>query len=187
MPLYLLIESCYPILRRWKTSRGWLFDRKVLKANPLILSEWKNFDANAVVPVPQRFLRAWKMGGSRAERIGEWVSQNLKIPLVHALSPPSSPFRREKRQAELSLEERLHRRIQFKIRDEELRGFHRIILVDDFMTSGKTLEHAAKTLRDAGAQKVHVFCLGVKVPRLDSEGRSDLLKSPRGTISICQK
>jgi len=183
---YLLLNPGYTVLRRWKIHQGLLFDRRVLNPNTELISTWKEFGADTVIPIPQLYLRAWKMGGSRAERIARWVATLLQLPVSRILTqPPRSSS--EKRQAELKLAERLQSPLRFSIHPQGCGNARRVILVDDFMTSGRTLEKAASTLKRAGIEQVHIFCLGVRVFRFDSERSSHLMKSPGRPIAIGQK
>lgn len=172
---YLLLGPTYRVLKRWKAKRGVLFSRQVLKPDTALIQKWKNFGAGSVVPVPQRFARSWKLRGSPALELAHWVAVQLNLPVVEGLgfssSSPSHPASRKhpKRQAEMSLTERLQHRMSFQVLDQVLeplvRYSRRVILVDDFMTTGHTLIHAAEALRKSGVQNVHAFCLGVKLSR----------------------
>jgi predicted amidophosphoribosyltransferase len=172
---YLLNEAGYVVLRKWKIQRGTLFDRRLLTSHANLTQTWQTFGANAVVPIPQRYHRAWKMRGSRAEIIAHWVSQESQLPLLKILKPiQRQSF--QKRQAELNLEHRLQNKIQF----EPIRLQNppkRVILVDDFMTTGHSLRQAATCLLSAGVEEVHAFCLGIRLPRFDVQSHSHLFKS----------
>ncbi len=159
---YLLLNPCYSVLKKWKTRRGRIFDRKILKSNSTVLEEWSKFQADAIVALPQNYHRAWKMGGSRAERIAFWVRSETGLPVIQPLEADTS-FRKKKRQAERGLMERLQNKITFHLNRDELEGIRKVILVDDFMTTGKTIHEAAKILRQNGVEQIHVFCLGVRV------------------------
>lgn len=180
--LYLLVDPCYQILKKWKKNRGTLFDRIVLNSNPLG-NLWNAFQADAIVPIPQRFLRAWEMGGSCTERIAQWVSKETGLPLIRLLRRPFR-LRPGKRQAELKLQERLQTTFSFEVDREEARKFKRVILIDDFITTGRTIDLAAKSLKEAGTHRIHVFCLGLKATRIYSESSPHLVKSPGRSISI---
>ncbi len=163
---YLLFERCFEVLKKWKIRGGVLFDQAILKSNDSLILIWKEFKADAVVPIPQRYIRAWKMRGSRAEKIAFWISCQMKIPTLSLLQFPVS-IRNKKRQAELSLEERFKNQIEFLIDSKSLPRGGRLILVDDFMTSGRTLRLAARSLRNSGVSSIHVFALGVKIFRVN--------------------
>ncbi|MCM2278779.1 MAG: hypothetical protein NDJ89_11955 [Oligoflexia bacterium] len=171
---YLLLTPGYRVLKRWKLTGGPLFNRRVLKLSADRTALWREFSPEAVVPVPQRTWRSWEMHGSPSERIAQAVARELGVPVLPLLAPaPRRPGMR--RQAELSGEERLSNPIRFQASPHALGGA-RLILVDDFMTSGRTLREAALTLRSAGSGEVHVFCLGVRLSRQRFE-------SPRAGIS----
>lgn len=55
--------------------------------------------------------------------------------------------------------------LRFKAIESRIGGLTQVILVDDFMTSGRTIKAASQALGKAGIGRVDVFCLGVR-PRL---------------------
>jgi len=175
--LYLLLNTGFSVLRKWKTSRGPYFDRQVLKPNTGLIQVLRSNNAQAIIPIPQSFHRKWKMRGSPAECIAQWVSSLTHVPLVPALLPPQPPKGGErsnqekpKRQAELSMLERLQSPLRFRINPKiEVRSIRCVILVDDFMTSGRTLDQAAQVLTRAGIEEIHVFCLGVRIAMKQKE------------------
>ncbi len=169
---YLLLGNSYTVLKKWKIRRGTLFDRQVLKTTPKLISQWQSFSAECVIPIPQHFHRAWRMKGSPAEIISQWVAFQLNLPVLRAIELSSEPLQR---QAELNLVQRLQNKNRFRIDRQSLRKIKRVILVDDFMTTGRTLKQASYALLHAGVEEVHTFCLGVKVLRLYTERSSDLL------------
>ena len=164
---YLLFKNTYQVLKRWKSRRGLLFDRKVLISNDSLLETWRSFEAEAVVPIPQRFERAWKMRGSRSELIANWVGSQLKLPICSLLNVPTA-LTNQKRQAELNLQQRLQNSIRFIVPYPELSIPKRVILVDDFITTGHTLGQAALVLLNSGVEEIHAFGLGVRTPNFSS-------------------
>lgn len=157
---YLLFPQGYAVLRNWKIRRGTLYDQQILTPYVPLREIWEKFDAEAIVPLPQHSLRAWQMGGSRSEQIARWVSHETKLPLVNLME--AMPVARgTPRQAELKLEQRLsHARIFSLLAGVTIPK--RIILVDDFMTTGHTLRQVSRQLSEWGVDRVHAFCLGVR-------------------------
>jgi len=153
--LYLLVGSCYRTLKAWKRQRGFLFNRKILQASERHLNLWNEFQADAIIPVPQRFFQAWNMQGSPSETLALWMSSLLRIPLVWALRYPHF----KKKQASLTIRERLQSK-RFCLQQVKLP--QNIILVDDFRTTGQTLQEASGLLKEVGVAKIHAFCLGIR-------------------------
>lgn len=174
---YLLTTPCYQVLRAWKKRGGPAFDRRVLPPDHPALETLRAFSPELIVPVPQRWGRSMRFGGSPAEKIASWVSRAVSKPIV-------TPVIREglrraghglKRQAELSVQGRLENPIRFEVSQELLGDRNRrVLVVDDFLTSGRTLREAALALRDAGFVHVRGFCLGLRPmlqPRLRDQAR----------------
>lgn len=166
---YLLLDSTYKILKRWKIQSGIFFDRKILRMTDSLLTTWKKFKPDFIVPVPQRFFRAWKMRGSRAEKLAYWISRETKVPVLQPFLPHPSNFIFQKRQAELKLNERFLNPILFSTQFKNSKKPQRVILVDDFFTTGRTIQQAAQALNSAGVQEIHVFCLGIRLSRMNGK------------------
>ena len=163
---YLLVGEGLHLLRTWKKRSGYYFDGRILRSHAVLSDTWRNFRPDAIIAIPQRPQRSWQMRGSRAEQIARWVSRQTGAPLVRALTPGP---RTGPRQAQLDLSGRLENRIQFSTVPKATAGLKRVILVDDFMTTGKTLHSAAQHLAQREISQIHIFCLGYRPPRLRLE------------------
>ena len=155
---YLLLGPGYTVLKSWKKNHGPALDRLVLKPNKTLATAWKDFAPDMIIPIPQDAKRSWEMGGSPAHKVARWLARETQTPLTLSLEIQN----KEKRQAELTIYERLQNKIEF-IAAQDLSG-KRILLVDDFVTTGKTTQAAAKACVEAGATQIHIFSLGVRPP-----------------------
>jgi ComF family protein len=113
--------------------------------------------ANVVVPVPLHPARLRERGHNQAELIARPLARRLGLPLKSYLLVRTKP-----RPDKL--------RLTRKERWETVRGAYevyerarvdklRVLLVDDVMTTGATLDACSRALRQAGAS--HVACLTV--------------------------
>jgi predicted amidophosphoribosyltransferase len=160
--LYQLTDAAYPVLKRWKTRRGPIFDRQVLKHADLVklfhyLDDQK---IQAIVPMPQDYRRSWKMGGSPATVLAQFVSRTSQRPVLTNILTRIHD-RKRKRQAELPGWQRIQTRLYFKAKKNTSK-LTSILLVDDFSTTGHTLNEAARALKEAGYGKIHTLCLGAR-------------------------
>jgi predicted amidophosphoribosyltransferase len=181
---YLMLGQGYAVLKSWKRHRGLWFDQIVLKPDARLLQVWTEFQPDALVPIPQRASRAWKLGGNRAEIIAEKMSVLLRKPLHLALGVD-----KKERQGELNLNQRAENPLHFFVTPQgstQLKTIQRVILVDDFKTTGSTLEKAAESLKRWGVTHIHAFTLGIRPPFLNTQSSSDLLQSTRRSVSIRQ-
>lgn len=185
---YLLIGLGYKVLRKWKIHGGPAFNRQVLVPLPSLSRQLKELKVDGLVAIPQRFLRSWKLRGSRTESITSWLSGQLELPIFQFIKI-SSEFHSKKRQAELPLKERIQNQSNFSIQHSPLVRGKKILLVDDFMTTGNTFHQVASILKSAGAESIHAFSLGIRLSRLDlnAEHGTDLAKRRGGTIPITEK
>ncbi len=108
-------------------------------------------DCKVVVPVPLHWTRWLSRGYNQAAAIARPLAKDLGLPVVHALvrrrpTPAQSRLQRAARRKNL--------RDAFRARrSARVRGRH-VLLVDDIVTTGATLEAAARCLGRAGAAAV---------------------------------
>jgi ComF family protein len=120
---------------------------------------------DAVVPAPLHWRRRWDRGFNQAELLARQVSRLTGIPLDRRLlrTRPTPP------QAGLTAaERRTNVRGAFAAAGDKaaIRG-KKLIVVDDVMTTGATLEACARALKRAGAADVAALALA----RADLESR----------------
>lgn len=109
-----------------------------------------------VVPVPLHWMRRWRRGTNPAETLAQVVGRGLQLRWQGALrrvraTPPQSRLPARLRRRNVQGAFALRRRVRLSGK--------RVLLVDDIMTTGATVWHAAKVLRAAGAQHVLVAVL----------------------------
>ena len=119
--------------------------------------------ADVAVPVPLHALRRWRRGFNQAADL----AAHLGIPVVHALRRT----RHTGRQVELSRTARLEalggafalaRRNGWRAAAAAVRG-RSVVLVDDVITTGATVEACAAVLRNAGARQVRALSAALAV------------------------
>jgi competence protein ComFC len=115
--------------------------------------------ADVVVPVPLHRVREKERGYNQAELLAKPLAKRLQLPHRSALLMRTRP--RPDKQV-LSLEERWESvRDAFATRPGSQVDNRRVLLVDDVMTTGATLDACTRALRDAGAKAV----IGLTVAR----------------------
>jgi ComF family protein len=139
-------------------------ERRTEVARPLgdllwsaIVSRATDLDAPVVVPVPLHPARLAERGFNQASLLALRVARRLGAPLWPSAltrmrdTPRQATLRREARRASV--------RGAFVAREPEHISGRSILLVDDFATSGATLDACAAALREAGARAVHAGVL----------------------------
>ncbi|MEL7184905.1 MAG: ComF family protein [Pseudomonadota bacterium] len=111
-------------------------------------------DIDAVLPVPLHWLRRARRGYNQAEEIARPVAKALGLPIIRNVRRArSTPF-----QSGLDAAERARNlRDAFVVR--RALPFDHVLVVDDVITTGATLESVARALRAAGVEKVSALCL----------------------------
>lgn len=106
-----------------------------------------------VVPIPLTEDRMHERGFNQAEAIARLIHLQFRNPVIHAL------IRREdshEKQSKKSRQERIQAKNPFILK----RSINKpIILVDDIYTTGTTIHHAAKIIKEAGCPAVYSFTL----------------------------
>jgi len=108
----------------------------------------------AAVPLAQKRLR--ERGFNQAQALAEELAKIWQIPMATQCLEKT---RETRRQAELSQSERRNNlRGAFVCPDAASIKNKNVVLVDDVVTTGATMEECAKVLRRAGAAKVTGVC-----------------------------
>jgi ComF family protein len=118
---------------------------------------WSALAPDAIVPVPMHWSRWLWRGANSAETLAERLAARYRVPLAgHLLSRN----RRTAPQANLSpTRRRANVRGAFRAAAHKDLPGARLLLVDDIMTTGATVNEAARALRRAGAVFVGVAVL----------------------------
>jgi ComF family protein len=146
---------------------NWFAERLV----PLVRENAAQFAADVVVPVPLHPARRRERGYNQAELIARALARHLQRPCRSHLLVRTQP-RPEKRR--LTVRERWHSvRNAFDMREGAQVDKLRVLLVDDVLTTGATLDACSRALREAGAAYVAAITVARAMPRSQGlEGQS---------------
>ncbi len=109
-------------------------------------------DPNLIVPVPLHRSRLRQRGFNQAVLLGRVLSRHLALPMAPAALVRT---RATEPQIELSAaERRANVRGAFAVKEPERIAGKSILLLDDVMTTGSTMDECAKELKKAGASAV---------------------------------
>ena len=156
-------EPLKELIHRTKYSRQWglaehLATRLIAKKEVSELLD----RADVLVPVPLHFLRHFGRGFNQAEMIARQITRDTGKPVVLAVSR----VRHTPSQTQLTKQERRNNvRKAFRLlRPDAIRGKH-LVLIDDVMTTGATLQTVARTLRPARPASISALVLAVADPK----------------------
>ena len=114
-------------------------------------------EADAVIPIPLHVNRLRRRGFNQSLLIAHYFSKNLESNLC--LRPQwLTRVRATPPQAQLSFHDRLHNLDSAFEASKQVQG-KKILLLDDVMTTGTTLNAASLALKEAGASSVSVCVL----------------------------
>lgn len=174
---FLVVGRARMTLRGWKNRGGPLLDRRVVGPARDRFWSWLHQGPPPVdpiaIPVGHSQERTWALQGGSAHRIASGLARGstaLASPL--RLGPPLLPLK-ARTQAGLGLAERKLNPLRFRIGELEaglIRG-RNIVVIDDFLTSGRTLRAAALAIASAQPLSIRAWVLGYR-PRVGSHDRS---------------
>ncbi len=143
------------------------FAREVFRNFPFPYSPAENA---VVVPVPLHPLRRKERGYNQSEWIARGLFRDLHLPILTDLL---RRIRHTRSQTRLNREERKENvREAFRCRESSRIAGRTVLLVDDVVTTGATMNECARVLKDCGANRVVGFALATPMlndPAVDSE------------------
>lgn len=111
-------------------------------------------DVDAVLPVPLHWRRQWWRGFNQAREIGRPVAGFLDVPLIDAVARR----RATPSQSGLTSRERARNlRAAFVVRGRL--PYRHVLIVDDVITTGTTVDELAGAVHDAGVGKVSALAI----------------------------
>lgn len=111
--------------------------------------------ADKIIPIPLHPQKLRKRGYNQSERIARGVAEITGIPLDTRVLRRVQATRTQTRKARYARWENVSEVFAVAL-PEQIRGKH-LLLVDDVITTGATMEAAARRLRDAGAEAVSLL------------------------------
>lgn len=146
--------------------------RDTAKRNPEI------YVTDVIVPVPAHASRLRERGYNQAELIAKPLARSLGLPCRSYLLVRTRPRPDKLR---LTLRERWRSvRGAYAIRQGLQVDNLRVLLVDDVLTTGATLDACSRALRKAGASKVIALTVARAIPRREDPGLEPPRREPDG-------
>ena len=118
--------------------------------------DWK---IDLIIPVPIHHLKKAERGYNQSDYIAKGISNKLNIPYSTKLI---KRIRHTESQTKLNMNDRAKNVAKaFKVRDEKKIIAKNILLVDDIITTGATIQECGRVLIDAGASSVFACSIGI--------------------------
>jgi ComF family protein len=110
-----------------------------------------------IIPVPLHPSKRRKRGYNQSEEFGKGLSEILNIPCTEKFLKRIKSTTTQTKKSKLNRWENVNE--VFEVRDsEELQG-KRVLLVDDVVTTGATLEACGEKLLRAGCGEISIACI----------------------------
>ena len=107
-----------------------------------------------IIPIPLHRKRLWRRGFNQSIELGQGISKTLDIPL-----DTQTLFKTRAIPAQSSLDAKGRQRNIKNAFGVHSHGYQYVVLLDDVMTTGSTLNEAAKQLKKSGVRQVDVWCV----------------------------
>ena len=122
--------------------------------------EEKYFHADYIIPVPMRKKKKYQRGYNQAEKIAEAIRDVTGVPLNKNIVYKNKKVK-DFTQHSLGAKDRLENAEKiYKIKNVDLRGKN-IIICDDVMTTGSTINTISRLLKENGAEKIYAAVAAV--------------------------
>lgn len=147
------------IIKRFKFRKNFVMGDYLRTAIGTAINKEKDFFGafgvpDIIAPVPLHFIRRMGRGFNQSEYLAESVSAVIDVKIVHCIKRG----RNTKPQSLLPKEKRIQNiRGAFKVVLPEVVAGRRVLLIDDVMTTGATVNECSRVLKDAGAEAVFVL------------------------------
>jgi len=110
-----------------------------------------------IIPVPLHISRRRIRGYNQSEEFGKGLSQMLAVPCDDTYMMRSAKTETQTHKSKLSRWENVNR--IFRVIDPAVVTSKRVLLVDDVVTTGATLEACGQALLDAGCSELSIACI----------------------------
>lgn len=147
-------------MKRSRNTNFARFSARILADRIRYSLNYGTFDC--VVPVPMHPSKQRRRGYNQAELIAEEMASLLEIPCRNDILCKDN---NRQEQHKLNAEERMRNVSSFGIHDIPLDGM-RILLCDDVLTTGSTMNRCAALLKQNGAEAVVIAAAATTVPML---------------------
>ena len=150
------------LIHRLKYDKKIHLGRRLAQRLGEITSQEKDFsNCDVVIPVPLHRARQRERGFNQSEVLAEGISQATGLPLARDILKRK---KNTKDQTYLNVQQRAENvKGAFVVIHPDKIGDKNVILVDDVMTTGATLNECARMLLDSGAKNVFGVTLAVVV------------------------
>lgn len=114
-------------------------------------------DVDLIIPIPLHPARKRKRGYNQSAKFAEGLSERLEIPFTDDLLERRIKTETQTRKTKLNRWENISGVFGLKV-PESIRG-KKVLLVDDVITTGSTLEACSQVLIDQGCQELNIACI----------------------------
>jgi ComF family protein len=114
-------------------------------------------EVDVIIPIPLHPARKRKRGYNQSAKFAEGLSERLGIPFTDELLERRIKTETQTRKTKLNRWENIAGVFGLKV-PESIRG-KKILLVDDVITTGSTLEACSQLLFDQGCQQLNIACI----------------------------
>jgi len=150
------------LIHRFKYDKKIPLGKRLAQSLGQIVAQDEDFaSCDLVIPVPLHRARHRERGFNQSEILAEGVSQAINLPLVKDILKRK---KNTKDQTYLNAQQRTENvRDAFMVIQPERINERDVILVDDVITTGATLNECARMLQKAGAKRIFAVTLAVVV------------------------
>ena len=149
-------EPAVEIVHRFKYQREFAFLAWMSDEMARVYQEqFAPLDFDLIIPVPLHWQRLLKRGYNQSQLLARFLAKKINLPLASSVlvrtqnTPPQVGLSRNQREKNLKK--------AFLVKKPSWIQGKKVLLIDDVITTGATIQEASKTLKRAGAELVGVL------------------------------
>lgn len=151
-------ESLYRFKYKNVREYGEFYGTEAVKRYKKIFEKWK---IDCIMAVPMYKKKEIQRGYNQAQVFAKAVSKHAKIPMVNKCLIRTRNTIPQKELTGIQRKKNLEN--AFAIYKEKIKGYQRVLLVDDIYTTGSTIDACAGLLKAAGIKEIYFLCISTGV------------------------
>ncbi|MBF0265264.1 MAG: ComF family protein [Gammaproteobacteria bacterium] len=156
---FLYHDSIIPLIHQLKYQEKLYIARTLAKLFTHQLQKINFRKPDALVPIPLHTSKYKQRGYNQTQEITNFISKELHIPIDNQLLVRKKPTISQQSLNAKQRQNNMKDAFEVKQENNMIKNYHHITLIDDVMTTGNTLQSAAKQLKKSGISVIDTWTI----------------------------